>query len=214
MREYEIVVSNSIPCCRICHEEEEEEESFNSLESPCSCSGTSKFAHRECIQRWCNEKGNTICEICLQKYEPGYTAPSKKAQMEEMVTTSIPRGEDREEEVEDALLDTEFSECSYKSASCCKTMALILTAFLLLRHLLAVLSGEAEDYPFPLLTVLTLKTCGIIAPMYMIIQMIVRTQTRIRMYHHRRLQHLHLIRYTRGNESDQTLHVTIDIQSI
>lgn len=25
-----------------------------------------QFAHRDCIQRWCNEKGNTICEICLQ----------------------------------------------------------------------------------------------------------------------------------------------------
>ena len=25
-----------------------------------------QFAHRDCIQRWCNEKGNTTCEICLQ----------------------------------------------------------------------------------------------------------------------------------------------------
>lgn len=25
-----------------------------------------QFAHRECIQRWCEEKGNTTCEICLQ----------------------------------------------------------------------------------------------------------------------------------------------------
>ena len=25
-----------------------------------------QFAHRRCIQRWCNEKGNTICEICKQ----------------------------------------------------------------------------------------------------------------------------------------------------
>lgn len=48
--------------CRICHEEEAE--SF--FEVPCACSGTVKFAHRDCIQRWCNEKGNTTCEICLQ----------------------------------------------------------------------------------------------------------------------------------------------------
>lgn len=25
-----------------------------------------QFAHRDCIQRWCDEKGDTVCEICLQ----------------------------------------------------------------------------------------------------------------------------------------------------
>ncbi|KAG4390987.1 hypothetical protein GLYMA_05G091701v4 [Glycine max] len=25
-----------------------------------------QFAHRKCIQRWCNKKRNTICEICNQ----------------------------------------------------------------------------------------------------------------------------------------------------
>lgn len=25
-----------------------------------------QYAHRDCVQRWCNEKGNTVCEICLQ----------------------------------------------------------------------------------------------------------------------------------------------------
>ncbi|CAH8367971.1 unnamed protein product [Eruca vesicaria subsp. sativa] len=24
------------------------------------------FVHRKCVQRWCNEKGNTLCEICHQ----------------------------------------------------------------------------------------------------------------------------------------------------
>lgn len=77
--------------CRICHEEEEERNT--SMESPCGCSGTLKvsiaftsvsrakkvfscgadlsvpllqFAHRECIQRWCDEKGSNVCEICLE----------------------------------------------------------------------------------------------------------------------------------------------------
>ncbi|KAL0907347.1 hypothetical protein M5K25_021751 [Dendrobium thyrsiflorum] len=41
-------------------------------------SKSEKFAHRGCIQRWCDEKGSTVCEICLEKFEPGYTvtAPS------------------------------------------------------------------------------------------------------------------------------------------
>lgn len=31
-----------------------------------NCVFVGQFAHRDCIQRWCNEKGNTTCEICLQ----------------------------------------------------------------------------------------------------------------------------------------------------
>ncbi|KAK8570275.1 hypothetical protein V6N13_002967 [Hibiscus sabdariffa] len=89
---------SSVSHCRICHEEEFE--SLKSLEAPCACSGSVKFAHRDCIQRWCNEKGNTTCEICLQKYEPGYTvmAHSKKSQLIEAAVTirdslQIPRRE-------------------------------------------------------------------------------------------------------------------------
>ncbi|KAG6397738.1 hypothetical protein SASPL_143916 [Salvia splendens] len=80
--------------CRIC----QEEDSVNNLESPCACSGSLKFAHRKCVQHWCNEKGDITCEICNQwrygvvnreaaqgeadgenqaapaQYQPGYTA--------------------------------------------------------------------------------------------------------------------------------------------
>uniref|UniRef100_A0A0D3DIJ2 RING-CH-type domain-containing protein n=2 Tax=Brassica oleracea var. oleracea TaxID=109376 RepID=A0A0D3DIJ2_BRAOL len=69
--------------CRICHEEEAE----SYFEAPCSCSGTLKFAHRDCIQRWCDEKGNTICEICLQEYKPGYTTTSKPSRFIEAAVT-------------------------------------------------------------------------------------------------------------------------------
>ncbi|KAF3647130.1 putative DNA excision repair protein ERCC-1-like [Capsicum annuum] len=57
--------------CRIC----QEEDSPKNLEIPCSCNGSLKYAHRKCVQRWCNEKGDIICEICHQPYQPGYTAP-------------------------------------------------------------------------------------------------------------------------------------------
>ncbi|KAK1552474.1 hypothetical protein Q3G72_017683 [Acer saccharum] len=57
--------------CRIC----QEEDSIKNLEVPCGCSGSLKFAHRKCVQRWCNEKGDITCEICHQPYHPGYTAP-------------------------------------------------------------------------------------------------------------------------------------------
>ncbi|KAL6878186.1 hypothetical protein ACP4OV_012356 [Aristida adscensionis] len=46
--------------CRIC----QEEDLTKNLKSPCACSGSLKYAHREFVQRWCNEKGNITCEIC------------------------------------------------------------------------------------------------------------------------------------------------------
>ncbi|KAK7823404.1 putative e3 ubiquitin ligase sud1 [Quercus suber] len=148
--------------CRICHEEELQ--SCKSLEAPCACSGTVKFAHRDCIQRWCNEKGNTTCEICLQQYEPGYTAPSKKSQslVDEAVTISnrdglqIPRGE--EETIIRARLVaiSEYPECTsaaHRSASCCRSLAL---------------------------TVLILRATGIIFPMLILMWTITAIQNSIR----------------------------------
>ncbi|OVA13373.1 zinc finger protein [Macleaya cordata] len=58
--------------CRICQEEDH----ILNLENPCVCNGSLKFAHRKCIQRWCNEKGNIICEICHTPFQPDYTAPT------------------------------------------------------------------------------------------------------------------------------------------
>ncbi|KAA8532977.1 hypothetical protein F0562_032906 [Nyssa sinensis] len=65
--------------CRIC----QEEDSIKDLETPCACSGSLKYAHRKCVQHWCNEKGDIICEICHKPYQPGYTAPPPPAGSEE-----------------------------------------------------------------------------------------------------------------------------------
>uniref|UniRef100_A0A452YT00 RING-CH-type domain-containing protein n=2 Tax=Aegilops tauschii subsp. strangulata TaxID=200361 RepID=A0A452YT00_AEGTS len=56
--------------CRICHEEEGDDGCATAMESPCGCSGSLKYAHRGCVQRWCDEKGSTVCEICLQVTRP------------------------------------------------------------------------------------------------------------------------------------------------
>ncbi|XP_075641370.1 uncharacterized protein LOC142613070 isoform X2 [Castanea sativa] len=175
--------------CRICHEEELQ--SCKSLEAPCACSGTVKFAHRDCIQRWCNEKGNTTCEICLQKYEPGYTAPSKKSQslVDEAVTISnrdglqIPRGEEETIIRPRLVAISEYPECTSaadRSASCCRSLALTFTVVLLMKHMFAVLHGGTEDYPFTLLTVLILRATGIIFPMLILMRTITAIQNSIR----------------------------------
>ncbi|CAN6574788.1 unnamed protein product [Malus baccata var. baccata] len=38
--------------CRIC----QEEDYLHKLEAPCRCNGTLKFAHRDCVQKWINER--------------------------------------------------------------------------------------------------------------------------------------------------------------
>ncbi|KAF5443330.1 hypothetical protein F2P56_035892 [Juglans regia] len=67
--------------CRIC--QEEDSVSVTGLEIPCACSGSLKYAHRNCVQNWCNEKGDITCEICLQPYQSGYTAPGPPPHPEE-----------------------------------------------------------------------------------------------------------------------------------
>ncbi|KAG4392572.1 hypothetical protein GLYMA_04G169300v4 [Glycine max] len=62
--------------CRIC----QEDDTLQNLDIPCACSGTLKFAHTKCIQLWCYEKGDTICEICNKPFKPGYTANSPVCQ--------------------------------------------------------------------------------------------------------------------------------------
>ncbi|KAK6941070.1 Protein of unknown function DUF3675 [Dillenia turbinata] len=205
--------------CRICHEEEYE--SSKNLEAPCGCSGTVKYAHRDCIQRWCNEKGNITCEICLQKYEPGYTAPPpKKAQLfNEAVSIRGSLDVTRDEEVLDQRLErreleNEYPECSMaseRSASFCRSIALMLTVLLLLKDLLAVITGGTEDYPFTLLTVVVLRACGIILPMYIIIRTITALLNIIKRQYHV-LEDESLNTDDDGESEENVQHHSINIQ--
>mmetsp|Transcript_26218 Transcript_26218/g.57259 ORF Transcript_26218/g.57259 Transcript_26218/m.57259 type:complete len:324 (-) Transcript_26218:1020-1991(-) len=61
--------------CRICLEEDH----VSKLEHPCGCSGTQRFAHHACIQRWVEEKGNIRCEVCAQEYQGDYHVPPEPA---------------------------------------------------------------------------------------------------------------------------------------
>ncbi|CAI9767859.1 unnamed protein product [Fraxinus pennsylvanica] len=184
--------TNCVDVAEICHEQEFE--TSKNLEAPCACSGTVKFAHRDCIQRWCNEKGNTTCEICLQKFEPGYTAPSKKAQLVDTTliiigSSEVPRREREEENGgEGQMLETDDNseECNSAShtsvATSWRSVAIIFTFLLLMRHLMGVLTGETGDYPFSLPTLLIVRASGILLPMYMLIQLINKIQSGLRQH--------------------------------
>ncbi|THU67299.1 hypothetical protein C4D60_Mb05t23190 [Musa balbisiana] len=146
------------------------------MESPCACSGTLKFAHRECIQRWCDEKGSNVCEICLQIFEPGYTFPEKKAKLDVAVTIrrslEIPRPNyDPENQgfitASDDAAGSNYPECSAasnRSVSCCRYVAIM---------------------------VFLLRASGIILPFYLVMQFISAVQLAQRQYQieqlHRRI---------------------------
>ncbi|XP_044467710.1 uncharacterized protein LOC123197462 isoform X2 [Mangifera indica] len=163
--------------CRICHDEDQ----VSNMEIPCSCCGSLKYAHRKCVQRWCNEKGDTICEICLEQYKPGYTAPPPlfrdggnlranweisrrdlhNPQFISMVTA------DRE------FLYSNFEEYytpNPRSLLCCRIVAIIFLILLVLRHTLPIIISGAGEYSLMLLTLLMLRTIGILLPIYVMIK--------------------------------------------
>ncbi|OAY51825.1 uncharacterized protein LOC110613042 isoform X1 [Manihot esculenta] len=127
--------------CRICQEEDD----VHSMEAPCACNGTLKFAHRKCIQRWCNKKGNITCEICNQVFSPNYSVPQAHSNPD-VIAIDI-RQAWRESQLlalaaaERQLLQSEYEDyavANTSSIACLRSIALILLVVLLLFQALLV----------------------------------------------------------------------------
>lgn len=62
---------SEIPCCRICFDGEESNENGR-LFSPCKCTGTMKFVHVECLNRWRAASTSATsfykCDACHYEY--------------------------------------------------------------------------------------------------------------------------------------------------
>ncbi|KAG2628260.1 E3 ubiquitin-protein ligase MARCHF5-like [Panicum virgatum] len=175
--------------CRICHEEEDERRA--TMESPCGCCGSLKYAHRECVQRWCDEKGSTLCEICLQNFKPGYTMPPKKTPV---VETAVTISEDMQSvESPESLIDgADYNSCSYsadRGAMWCRSLTITFTMMLLVWHLVAVVTVEAADHcAFSLLTMYLLRAAGILLPFYVVMRLIRMVQRGQQQYRLQMLQ--------------------------
>ncbi|XP_042390623.1 uncharacterized protein LOC121981911 isoform X1 [Zingiber officinale] len=162
--------------CRICQEEDDD---FN-MEIPCSCRGSLKYAHRKCVQRWCNEKGDTVCEICLQQFKPGYTAPPKLFRYGTTPMNFRGNWEITRQDIYDSqiitLVPSERDTLQYydndhsSSKVCCRVIALIFMVLLVLQHFLPLLIGGAEQYSFTLFSLMVLRTTGILLPVLVILQ--------------------------------------------
>lgn len=61
--------------CRICHDVGD----LKDMDDPCDCKGSMKHVHRDCVQRWCDEKGDTKCEICNQTFRGYVLSPEAMA---------------------------------------------------------------------------------------------------------------------------------------
>ncbi|KAL8244105.1 hypothetical protein R6Q59_010363 [Mikania micrantha] len=167
--------------CRIC----QEEDSIKNLEVPCACSGSLKFAHRKCVQRWCNEKRDIICEICHQAYKHGYTAPPP--QSDDTVIdisgnwtlsgTPLDLNDPRVlamASAEQRLVESDYDEyedTNASGASLCRSVAIILMALLLLRHALTIGDGDSDDDDDPsvFFALFLLRAAGFLLPCYIMI---------------------------------------------
>lgn len=177
--------------CRIC----QEEDSIKNLEVPCACSGSLKYAHRKCVQRWCDEKRDILCEICRQPYKPGYTAPPPQSE-DTVIDISgnwrlagAPQLDLNDPRVlamaaaERRLLEPDYDEYEDNSASgtsLCRSAAIILMALLLLRHALSVGDGDSDDDDDPsvFFALFLLRAAGFLLPCYIMIWAISLLQRR------------------------------------
>ncbi|KQK05007.1 uncharacterized protein LOC100846193 [Brachypodium distachyon] len=150
--------------CRICQEEGDE----TSMEAPCSCKGSLKYAHRKCVQRWCDEKGDTICEICLQQFTPNYTVPSKLFHHGRNSIFFRTPGYIQAEASTSYEYDHQSSSIK-KGVICCRIIAITLMLLLVLHDAISVFLGDHEAYTVALITLLMLRTAGIVIPVYIIL---------------------------------------------
>ncbi|URD97046.1 zinc finger protein [Musa troglodytarum] len=141
--------------CRICQEEDH----IKNLETPCACSGSIKYAHRECVQRWCNEKGDITCEICNEQYRPGYTVVPRVPSVESVINISggwTIRGSHLDlhdprvmamATARHRFLEAEYDEQAATNVGsvACSFVVLLLMALLLLRQALSITDAIEED---------------------------------------------------------------------
>ncbi|KAF0925796.1 hypothetical protein E2562_018452 [Oryza meyeriana var. granulata] len=195
--------------CRICHEEEDEW--CAAIESPCGCSGSLKYAHRGCVQRWCDEKGSTLCEICLQNFESDYTIPPKKVQVVETAVT-VSDEEMLPEEHQEQYTGSEAQPGHGDCSSWCRSLTITFTIMLLVWHLIAVVTIEAADHcAFSLVTMYLLRAAGILLPFYAIMRMVRmiqqgQRQFRLQLLQDQRASNLHSMH---GQEQHQQLVINV-----
>ncbi|XP_031253174.1 uncharacterized protein LOC116111115 [Pistacia vera] len=171
-------VGDMIVECRICQEEDQ----IHSMEAPCACNGTLKFAHRKCIQRWCNKKGDITCEICNQVFSPNYSLPPARTNPDVMAI-DIRQAWGPHIDLHDSHLlalaaaERQFLQSEYEdyavastsSIACLRSVALILLMVWLMRQVLMATRDSGmvqESSTFFNFQVSLLQFAGFFLPCY------------------------------------------------
>ncbi|CAA2999382.1 uncharacterized protein LOC111371406 isoform X2 [Olea europaea var. sylvestris] len=168
--------------CRICQEEDDEKD----MEAPCACNGTLKFAHRKCIQRWCNKKGGITCEICYQVFSPNYTIPPPRSNVDVM-TIDIRQAWAQRIGLRDphfftfTTADHQFLQSDYeeytvansRTLACFRSVVIILMLILLIRQTLLVTRDFGMVHAssgFFHYQISVLQLAGILIPCYVVVR--------------------------------------------
>lgn len=194
--------------CRICHDDDED----SNMETPCSCCGSLKYAHRRCIQRWCNEKGDTTCEICHQQFKPGYTAPPPLFQFgripmsfrgnweisrRDLNSTHLVSMVPTDQNLTTSNYD-QYSASATGSLICCRSIAVIFMVLLILRHTLPLVISGNKEYSVPLFLLLLFRTAGVVLPIYFMVRAVALIQR------HRRQHREHLNASASSSDEDES----------
>nr|XP_043618478.1 uncharacterized protein LOC122590210 [Erigeron canadensis] len=172
--------------CRICHDEDED----LNMETPCACCGSLKYAHRKCVQRWCNEKGNTVCEICLQSFKPDYTSPPPLYQCDGIPTDFRGNWEISRTDLHNLRFSAmvsathdepdfdEYTTPSSTSLICCRVVAILFMTLLVLRHTLPIVVNGTGGYTITVFTLIMLRFISVLLPVYIIVRAFAIVQRR------------------------------------
>ncbi|XP_019068081.1 uncharacterized protein [Solanum lycopersicum] len=168
--------------CRICHDGDDD----SNMEVPCSCRGTLKYAHRKCVQRWCNEKGDIICEICRENFTPDYTAPAPplfgRFTMNTVGNWDVSMGGVDYHHfgalfsTDDNFVGNESDEYTTfypRSLICCRIVAITFVLLLMLRTMLSIIFGVAGDNSVSLVMLSVLKAIGIVLAIYVLVKALI-----------------------------------------
>lgn len=146
--------------CRICLEED----SLENMDQPCSCSGTMKHTHHECLQRWIQEKGDKICEICKRPFSGEYEEPTTPGLRPEHITvwgqdflvmTDPETGAIRAQRLQGFNEEDDGNEDDrlHTGTAWCFTAVLLVLCLLLVKHLVTLFtlssSSSAGGQKFP-----------------------------------------------------------------
>ncbi|RVX08716.1 hypothetical protein CK203_010801 [Vitis vinifera] len=111
------------------------------------------YAHRKCIQRWCNEKKSIVCEICQQMYQPSYTCPplpNPPTRLRNHAAINV-SDEESDDHLNDQggdtginVLEPDCADTTARMTSLCQTLLLIVTASILLGNA-APIPGRIHD---------------------------------------------------------------------